>query len=260
MGLLMGLLGGGGSVMTVPILVYIADQPPNGAIATSLLVVGVASGVSVLKHAKMGNVRWRLGLIFGAFAMIGSYGGGLSAVFFTGPTLLILFAVLMLIAGLAMIRPRKQAAETDDTEPKTAKTINWPLIAVEGLVVGFVTGLVGAGGGFIIVPTLVLLAGIEMRAAIGTSLFIISMKSFTGLAGHLSHAEVNLSLALFVTALAIVGALTGASFTAKLKPASLKRAFGVFVLIMAIFIVVRETTQASVPTPEVPADATSAAP
>ena len=256
MGLVMGLLGGGGSVLTVPLLVYVADQEPSSAIATSLLVVGVASGVSVIKHAKLGNVRPRLGVAFGVSAMIGAYIGGRAASLFSGQTLLVLFAALMLVAGIAMVRPKKQPAE-----PKASaedKSLNWPLVVVEAFVVGVVTGLVGAGGGFIIVPTLVLLTGIDMRSAVGTSLLIISMKSFTGLAGHLAHADVNLELAAFVTVLAIAGALFGASLTARIKPAKLKRGFGVFVLIMAVFIVGKESalTEDS-PSPPAQSPATS---
>ena len=138
-----------------------------------------------------------------------------------------------------MIR-RKRAPASGKPEEDQERPFRPIRIGLEGFIVGALTGLVGAGGGFVVVPALVLLGGLGMRAAVGTSLMVISMKSFSGLAGHLAHATVAVELAAFVTALAVVGALVGARATAKVKPASLKRGFGVFVLIMAVVIIAKE--------------------
>lgn len=236
MGVVLGLLGGGGSILTLPILIYALGVGTKEAIATSLLVVAVTSAVGAMQHARAGNVVWRTGLVFGGFAMIGAYGGGRVAALLSGTVLLMLFSGLMLITGAAMLRTPKTTSEPGGF-------VLWKVV-LEGLVVGGVTGLVGAGGGFLVVPALVLFGGMEMRKAIGTSLFVIALKSLAGLAGHLSHVSIDLRLAAMVSVAAVIGTLIGARVGQRIEAAKLRRGFAWFVLLMGGYIVHRELPEA----------------
>jgi len=232
-GISLGLLGGGGSILTVPILTYVGGMEPKAAIASSLFVVGVTSAAGVISHARAGRVRWRTGLVFGAAGMAGAYGGGRLAAFIPGHVLMIAFGLMMAATAVAMLRkPRTLAARS--TELPVGKVI------AEGVVVGIVTGIVGAGGGFLVVPALVLLGGLSMETAIGTSLVVIAMKSFAGLAGHLGHVDVDWPITLGVTAVAVVGSLIGGTLAGRIPPATLRRGFGVFVVVMAAFVLAKE--------------------
>lgn len=233
-GMSLGLLGGGGSILTVPILTYVADVTPKAAIAASLFVVGVTSGAAVISHARAGQVRWRTGLIFGGAGMIGAYGGGHLAAYIPGRVLMVAFGVMMAATAFAMLRTPKKLAPAHACELPLAKVI------AEGVVVGVVTGIVGAGGGFLVVPALVLLGGLSMEMAIGTSLVVIAMKSFAGLAGHLGHVEINWRLTVAVTAMAVAGSLMGGKLAGRIPPATLRRGFGVLVVVMALFILGKE--------------------
>ncbi|WP_407319688.1 sulfite exporter TauE/SafE family protein [Isoptericola halotolerans] len=234
-GISLGLLGGGGSILTVPLLTYVAGFPPKEAIAASLLVVGVTSVTSMLAHARRGNVQWRTGLVFGAAGMAGAFAGGLVGGHIPGTILMIAFAAMMVATAAAMIRGRRggKAPEHDGTL-KIGRTI------LDGLVVGLVTGLVGAGGGFLVVPALVLLGGLPMSVAVGTSLLVIGMKSFAGLAGYLTSVSLDWGLVAAVTAAAVVGSLVGARLSDKVPEAALRRGFGWFVLVMGVFVLVQE--------------------
>lgn len=234
-GIALGLLGGGGSILTVPLLAYVAGMDAKQAIATSLLVVGVTSAIGAISHARAGRVQWRTGLIFGAAGMAGAYGGGLLARFIPGSVLLIGFAIMMIATAIAMLRGRKNIEVTDQ-----AHRMPVPKIVGEGLVVGLVTGLVGAGGGFLVVPALALLGGLPMPVAVGTSLIVIAMKSFAGLGGYLSSVQIDWAVAGGVTAAAVVGALLGARLTAKVDPDALRKSFGWFVLAMSSVILAQE--------------------
>jgi len=234
-GVALGLLGGGGSILTVPLLAYVAGMEAKQAIATSLLVVGTTSVVAAVSHARAGRVQWRTGLVFGVAGMVGAYGGGLLARFIPGSVLLIGFAVMMVATAIAMLRGRK---DVGPAEP--GHRIPVPKVIVEGLVVGLVTGLVGAGGGFLVVPALALLGGLPMPIAVGTSLVVIAMKSFAGFAGYLSSVSIDWKVAGMVTAAAVVGALVGARLTALVNPDSLRKSFGWFVLLMSSVIVFEE--------------------
>jgi len=233
-GVALGLLGGGGSILTVPLLAYVAGMDAKQAIATSLLVVGVTSAVGAVSHARAGRVQWRTGLIFGAAGMAGAYLGGVLARFIPGTVLLIGFALMMIATAIAMLRGRKNVAAADGQRMPIIK------ILAEGLVVGLVTGLVGAGGGFLVVPALALLGGLPMPIAVGTSLVVIAMKSFAGLGGYLSSVHIDWTVALMVTAAAVGGALIGAKLSAMVNPDSLRRAFGWFVLAMSSVILAQE--------------------
>jgi uncharacterized membrane protein YfcA len=229
-GVALGMLGGGGSILTVPLLVYVAGLDAKEAIATSLFVVGVTSAVGAFSHARAGRVRWRTGLLFGAAGMAGAYAGGRVAEYLPGSLLLVAFGLMMLATAVAMLRGRRAPEGTVHTE--------LPLLHVglHGVVVGVVTGLVGAGGGFLVVPALVLLGGLPMGAAVGTSLVVIAMKSAAGLAGYLHSVQIDWGLALAVTAAAVLGSVLGGRLVGRVDSDVLRRAFGWFVVVMGVFV------------------------
>ena len=233
-GMSLGLLGGGGSILAVPLLVYVAGMDAKEAIATSLLVVGTTALVAVVPHARAGRVRWRTGLLFGVAGMTGAYAGGRVAEFIPGTVLLVAFSLMMLATAVAMIRGRKTPDKPAHTELPVARVL------LDGVVVGLVTGLVGAGGGFLIVPALVLLGGLPMSVAVGTSLLVIAMKSFAGLAGYLASVEIDWSLALGVTAAAVVGSLIGSRLTGMIPADTLRKGFGWFVIAMGVLILLQQ--------------------
>ena len=229
-GLSLGLMGGGGSILTVPILVYALDMTPKLSIALSLAIVGVTSLVGSISHFKNGHVNFKIAIVFGPIAMLGTFvGARYLAPFFSGSAQLILFSLIMLLASFFMFRGK--------TETKNKVTdLKIPLILIEGLLVGLLTGLVGVGGGFMIVPALVLLAGIPMKEAIGTSLLIIAFKSFAGFAGYLDQIIIPWSFLIQFTAATIVGILLG-SYAVRFVPAEkLKKAFAIFLVFMGLFI------------------------
>lgn len=234
-GLSLGLLGGGGSILTVPLLVYVAGVEAKVAIATSLLVVGVTSAVGALSHARAGRVQWRTGLLFGGAGMVGAYVGGRLAQLIAGEILLLAFALMMVATAIAMLRGRKQVDPS-----KVHQRLPVGRVLLDGAVVGLVTGLVGAGGGFLVVPALALLGGLPMPVAVGTSLVVIAIKSFGGLAGYLASVQIDWGLALGVTAAAVVGALVGGRLVGRTDPETLRKAFGWFVLVMGAVILVQE--------------------
>lgn len=234
-GLTLGLFGGGGSILTVPLLVYIAGVPAKQAIAMSLFVVGVTSAVSAIAHARAGRVRWRTGLVFGAAGMAGAYGGGLLGPHLPEALLLTAFALMMAATAIAMIRGRQAPGQ-----PSECASPPITLVVTEGVIVGVVTGLVGAGGGFLVVPALVLLGGLPMDVAVGTSLIVIAMKSFAGLAGYLQATPVDWPIASAVTAAAVAGGLVGGRLTRWIRADRLRAAFGWFVLVMGTFVLSRQ--------------------
>ena len=238
-GVSLGLLGGGSSILTVPLRAYVGGLDAKHAITASLPVVGVTTVVGAIAHMRAGRVRWGVAVSFGAAAMAGAYGGGLLARFMPGTALLITFAVIMIAAAGAMLRDRKNTPAGNE-----ARRVHVVKVAVLGVAVGAVSGLVGAGGGFLLVPALALLAGLPMPAAVGTSLVVIAMQSFAGLAGHLAGVQIDWRLAAMVTAAAVVGALIGGRLTGRVDPEALRKLFGWLVLLMAAVILAQETTPA----------------
>ncbi|GGC79970.1 UPF0721 transmembrane protein [Tersicoccus solisilvae] len=232
-GLLLGLLGGGGSILTIPVLTWVAGFSPAQAITASLVVVGTTSAVSVIAHARAGRVAWRTGLLFGAAGVLGAFGGGLLGRLVPGTVLMILFALMMLVTSIAMIRGRRGGPVT--TAGPTGRRV--PRVLAVGVGVGLLTGLVGAGGGFMIVPALTLLAGLSMPQAVGTSLLVITVNSAAGLAGHLTTSTaLNWPLIGAVTLVAIAGSLIGARLVGRVPAIALRRWFGVFVLAMGVIV------------------------
>ena len=232
-GVSLGLLGGGGSILTVPIMIYALGVGEKSAIASSLLVVGATSAVAVIAHARAGNVVWRVALIFAGAGMAGAFLGGKVAKFLPASLLLVIFAVIMFATAFFMWRGRKA---TPGVPAAVAKPLPIPTILLEGLIVGLVTGLVGAGGGFLVVPALALLGGLPMQKAVGSSLVVIALKSFAGFAGYASHVTIDWELTGIVTAAAIVGSFGGAALAKKVPQEQLRKGFAVFVLVMAVFL------------------------
>jgi len=237
MGLTMGLLGGGGTILTVPILLYVLGLPPKEAIATSLVVVIATGSMSLALHARARNVQWATGFMFGPLAMIGAFAGGYTAQYIPGNILLIIFTGLMITTATAMLyRGRRR----EKPRPPRSPLVRRGLIVIEGVSVGLATGLVGAGGGFLIVPVLTLLAGLSMRHAVGTALVVIVMQSSASLVGYVSHVPIDFSLAAMVAGMAILGSLLGTNLANRINQQTLRRIFAWFVLVMAVFILSRQ--------------------
>lgn len=234
-GITLGLLGGGGSILAVPVLVYVAGQDAKAAIAMSLLVVGITAAAGAVSHARSGRVQWRTAGIFGAAGMAGAYGGGRLAALIPGTWLLVAFAVMMAATAFAMLR-------RGDPPTPHGEVGHLPVLRIllDGLVVGVVTGLVGAGGGFLIVPALVLLGGLPMGTAVGTSLVIIAMKSGAGLLGYLASTPIDWTLALAVTTIAVIGSVAAGRFAGRVPADRLRRVFGWFVALMSVVVLVQE--------------------
>lgn len=230
-GLTLGLLGAGGSILTVPIFVYVLGFEAKPAIAMSLAVVGATALFGALEHWRGGNVNLRVAAVFGGVAMLGTFLGARLALFVPGRVQLFLFACVMLAAAYFMLRPAAPLGHAANAHRRPA---GW--IVADGLVVGVVTGLVGVGGGFLIVPALVLLARVPMKQAVGTSLLVIAFKSATGFVGYLDQVVVPwLFLAAF-TAVSVLGILVGTRLSRHVPAASLRRAFGVFLILMGALI------------------------
>jgi hypothetical protein len=228
-GLLLGLLGGGGSILTVPALVYLAGQSPQLAVTTSLAIVGANSMLGAWFHRLQGTVNWRIAALFGGTGMLLAYFAAGISKLMSPRMLLIAFAVLMLVIGLLMIFRRQQ--EIQAQEPR-----GWLVILACGGGVGLLTGILGVGGGFLIVPALVMLIGLPMQEAVGTSLVIIAMNSIAGLAGHLSGAPLDLQLTLIYVTAGLVGTFAGSHLARSLKPAALRVWFAVFVIGLSLFL------------------------
>ena len=182
-------------------------------------------------------MRWKTGLLFGVAGMAGAFAGGVIGGYIPGAILMVLFAVMMIVTATAMIRGRKrQPAQSTDTEHKPALL----RILLDGFLVGIATGLVGAGGGFLIVPALNLLGGLPMAIAVGTSLLVITMKSFAGLGGYLFSVQLNWPIVLAFTATAIAGSFAGVAFAGRVPERALRKGFGIFVLVMGAFVLIQE--------------------
>ena len=241
-GLSLGLLGGGGSILLVPLLVYVAGVDPKEAIALSLLVVGTTSAAGALPHARSGRVDWRTAGLFGSASMVGAYLGGRLGALLPSAVLLGAFAIMMLVTAGAMLR------SSSEPVPGTRPHATLKVLA-EGLGVGAVTGMVGAGGGFLVVPALVLLGGLSMPTAVGTSLVVIAMKSVAGVAGYLSGVDLDWGLAAAVTVATVSGALLGARLVDHVPADRLRDGFGWAVLVMAGVVLAQEAPDAVVTHP-----------
>jgi uncharacterized protein len=249
MGLTLGLIGGGGSILTVPILVYLFAVDPLTATAYSLFIVGITSLIGSFSHYKQGNIHWKTALIFGVPSIAGVYLSravlvplipaqiaSLGFIELTKPLfILLLFSVLMIFASISMIRKSKVTSDAG------AVSYNYKLIFLEGIVVGLLTGLVGAGGGFLIIPALVLFANLPMKQAVGTSLIIIAVKSLIGFSSDLqTDMDIRWDLLVGISVISIIGIFIGSYLTKFISNEKLKPVFGYFVLIMGLYIITKE--------------------
>lgn len=240
-GLVLGLIGGGGSILTVPVLVYILHINPITATAYSLFVVGSSAMVGAYKNVQKKLVNYNYAIVFGIPAVIGVtltrryLVPNLPEMIFNltkEDAIMLFFAVIMILAGLSMYSKKTKCYTEAD------KISNYPLILTEGLVVGFITGLVGAGGGFLIIPALVILGKLPMKEAVGTSLFIITIKSLVGFfLGDVVTMKIDWAFLLPFTLLSIIGILIGVSLSKHISPQKLKKGFGMFLLVMAIYVI-----------------------
>jgi len=231
-GLALGLLGGGGSVLTVPILVYALGFAPKTAIAMSLPIVGAISLVGGIHHWRAGNVRLASTFAFGVAAMAGAFAGARLGALLSGATQLVILAAVMFAGAASMFRGGAVAG----LEPRTGPRGTMALLLAAGAGVGVLAGLVGIGGGFLIVPALVLLAGLPMKQAVGTSLVVIAMNSAAGTLGHLGRVSLPWSFMAGFAAVATAGVLTGAALVKLLPHHRLQRAFAGFLMAVGLFI------------------------
>ncbi len=245
-GVTLGLLGGGGAILTVPVLHYVIDLPVDIAIAASLIVVGLTSAFATINHGRQGRVQWRVGLFFGAASMLSAYGVGKFAKHIPPAIRLLGFALVMAAAAYAMLRgayaamraSQKTQASTAAVSPPTQP--NMRALIPQGLLVGALTGAVGAGGGFLIVPALTILANVPMHHAVGTSLFVISLNSIAGFVGSGMWGSIPYETIAGIVALAIAGSLVGSRISQRISPSVLREGFGWFIVVMASFIAAME--------------------
>ncbi|HWB28844.1 MAG TPA: sulfite exporter TauE/SafE family protein [Chitinophagaceae bacterium] len=249
-GISLGLIGGGGSILTVPVLVYLFGINPTLATSYSLFVVGTTSLAGAVNNYRKGWLNIKTALLFGISSVITvfatrkfiiphipnhlAYIGGINIT--SGIATMVLFAVLMLFASISMIRSNRKISKDSQPENKAGfiKLLGY------GIGIGIVTGLLGAGGGFLLIPALVLVLHLPMKQAVGTSLLIIAMNSLTGFAGDLGYFTIDWRFLLEVTLIAVAGIFVGGMVAKKINGASLKRAFGWFVLVMGIYIILKE--------------------
>ncbi len=251
-GLVLGLIGGGGSILTVPVLVYLLSEDPVIATAYSLFVVGVSSLVGAFRNMQKKLVDFRTAIVFAIPAFIAVYvtrkflipfipdelfsvGGFLIT---KNIAIMLFFAVIMILASYSMIKSKNKP-----TDENQAIQYNYPLIIIEGFVVGTLTGIVGAGGGFLIIPALVILAKLPMKKAVATSLLIIAIKSLIGFIGDVQNLEIEWNFLVSFTALSVVGIFIGIWLNKFIDGKKLKKGFGWFVLVMGIYIIFKEFTK-----------------
>jgi uncharacterized protein len=229
-GLSLGLLGGGGSILTVPALVYLVGQTPQVAVTTSLAIVGANSLMGAMFHRAQGTLDWKVALMFGGAGMLVSYLSANISSRLPPAVLLATFALLMLTIGIMLFIFRNNESEVTCS----AKPIR--LVLASGAGVGFLTGVFGVGGGFLVVPALVMLVGLPVQVAVGTSLVVIAMNSAAGFLGHTGSGSFDLSMALVFTTAGLIGTFTGAKLSTRMPSSKLQKAFAWFVIALALFL------------------------
>ena len=241
-GLMLGIFGSGGSIATTPALLYLLDVEPKSAIAMSLGIVAITATISALQHWRKGNVNLKVTAVFGAFGVMGTYAGALLGVITPVTIQLTIFALVMYAAAWKMLKPKHKsvgAAAVIDCPNGDCNEFQYTHIAIHGIAVGVLTGVVGVGGGFLIVPALVLLSGLPMKQAIGTSLSIVALKSFAGFAGYAGVVDINYTLMANFTAVAIVASFIGSLISHRLPSTLLQKGFGSFLVVVASYIILK---------------------
>lgn len=227
-GVLLGAMGSGGSIITVPVLVYVVGVPPRSAVPMSMAIVGTTSLIACYSHARRGHYHKKAVLLLGATGIVGAYVGSAGTRMVSSEALMLIFSVLLLVVGLFMFRGAGQGLVPGVCSPARCLAI--------GAVVGLLTGFLGVGGGFLIVPALVLFAGLETKVAIGTSLGIIALNSAAGLAGQVRYSEMNWFLTASLTGLALGGMLVGLSFSERVSDEDSRKAFASLLIVVSIVI------------------------
>jgi len=231
-GVTLGIFGGGGSVLAVPVLVLVAHLAPQAAVGASLAIVGSTSLLASFAHYRRGHVRFDVAIPFALSGVLMAFVGARLSALVSGPVLLRLFAALMCLAGGAMFLG--QTRVDDDAARRPAERIRPIASIVAGAGAGLATGFLGVGGGFLVVPALVAFAGLPMRAAVGTSLLVIALNSAAGLVGHVGSGQLNFGLVVPLTAAAVLGALVGERFARHVSPGKLKRGFALMVIVVGV--------------------------
>lgn len=231
-GLSLGLLGGGGSILTVPILVYALGIAPKVAVAMSLAIVGVTTLFGVLGHYRNKNIDFKIAFLFGGAALPATFLGSYISQFISGSIQLLIFAVIMILAASFMLKGKKEPL-------KNESEINLSLTLLSGLIVGVMTGLIGVGGGFLIVPSLMYFTGTDMKKSVGTSLFIISFNSFFGFMSYLGKVEMDWNFLFKFTSCSVIGILIGTRLVQYVPQKILKKIFAIFLIVMGIFILIK---------------------
>jgi uncharacterized protein len=247
-GISLGVLGGGGSILTVPIFVYVLGYDPKLAIAMSLPVVGVTSLIGAVRQWRAGHVHLPTAASFGLIAMVGAFVGAKGAHWLTGAQQLLLLAVVMLAAAVTMFRSARRAPEAAHDQSDHG-AVSWVTLVPVALGVGTLTGLVGIGGGFLVVPALVVLARAPMTQAVGTSLLVIAMNAASGFAGYVTHVAIPWPFVAGFTAIAVGGLLVGMRVAKYASPRALKQGFAVFLLAMGVFVFYRNRAVLVMPAP-----------
>lgn len=242
-GLSLGLIGGGGSIITVPVLVYVLGVAPHEAVGMSLAVVGATSLVGAFLHWRRGNLQLKTGLMFGIAGMFGAFAGSPLTKFLSPPALLAAFASLMLVIAVVMLRRKAATEKGSELDNFAAEVVLWKAL-LAGFGVGVLTGFLGVGGGFLIVPALVMFGGLPMKQAVGTSLFVIFMNSLAGFVGHSSNgaSDFDWRLMIYVTGLAVAGTIAGTLLSRRVAANKLQKGFAVFVLAVAVFLIAKNYT------------------
>ena len=254
-GLTLGLIGGGGSLLSVPVLVYLFHMPVDEATGYSLFIVGITSLIGAFSFVKKGEISFEALLQFALPSLVTVFCvrkfliPALPSEFFSAGDFVVtkqvmimcLFAVLVVISSFSMIRTRRVNDRVDAMWAEFAKSpLRLPFVLFLGIFVGFIAGFIGAGGGFIIVPVLIFFLRIPMKKAIGTSLCIIAINSLIGFSGNIGHMPIDWKFLIVVSTICIAGILLGNMVSVKISPARLKSGFGWFTLIVGIFVIVKE--------------------
>ena len=240
-GIVLGLLGGGGSVLTVPILIYALHVPVKQAIATSLCVVGLVAFIGFISHVRQRTVATRVALVFGPFAVVSAYLGALIARHIPAEIQLIAFAIVGLLGSVMMFRGtfKKQGDSEARTYTFIADTRTLALLALQGIGVGLLTGIIGVGGGFLIVPALVLVEKLPMRLAVGTSLLVIAMNALSGFIGYAGTVTIDWSLVGWFTGIAAAGSILGTLISGRVPQRHLRQVFGVLLIGVSLYVLYR---------------------
>jgi uncharacterized protein len=243
-GLLLGIMGSGGAIVTVPALIYLLHVEPKSAIAMSLGIIAITATIAAIQAWRQGNVNLRVTLTFGAFGALGTFAGARLGVVLPVVVQLTVFALVMYAAAWRMLNsepPRRSVGALAVGECESGDCTNFPYLHIgrHGVMVGLLAGVVGVGGDFLIVPALVLLSGLSMKRAVGTSLSVVAFQSTAGFVGYAGAVPIDYPLLAGFTAVAVAASFLGAHLGQRMEQQRLKRGFGVFLILVATYILLK---------------------